>query len=429
MHQITCPHCQEKFILDQSSYSQILDQVRTQEFKSDIAEHVKQIKAQYDEKIVMAKIKAESIIKDQTLDKDTKIIELTSKIESFDKEKTAIIAKTKLENQSEIERKNKELAELSAIVDKLKSDQKLNELKRETSADKKIAELENKLRLQKTEAELANTALKEKYTTQLATKDETIAFYKDFKAKQSTKLVGESLEEHCHIEFNKIRMTSFPNAKFFKDNDITTGSKGDFIYKELDSNGNELLSIMFEMKNENDDTATKKKNSHFFKELNKDRNEKKCEYAILVSMLEPDNELYNNGIVDVSYEYDKMYVIRPQFFIPIISLLRNAAMNASQYKQEIALMRKQTVDITDFEDNLLTFKTAFAKNYDTASKKFKNAIDDIDKSIDRLQKVKASLLSSENNLRLANNKADDLSVKKLTKHNPTMAKKFEELNK
>ncbi len=284
--------------------------------------------------------------------------------------------------------------------------------------------MKSKLQLQEKEAELEKNSIKEKFDSEIKQKEETIAFYKDFKAKQSTKMVGESLEQHCEIEFNRLRMTAFQNAEFGKDNDAKTGSKGDYIYREYDENGTEIISIMFEMKNEGDETATKKKNEHFFKELDKDRNEKKCEYAILVTMLEADNELYNNGIIDVSYAYEKMYVIRPQFFIPIITLLRNAALNSLKYKQEVALMREQNIDITNFEEDLDMFKSAFAKNYNLASRKFKTAIDEIDKTITHLQKTKDALLSSENNLRLANNKAVDLTVKKLVKNNPTMKEKF-----
>ena len=305
--------------------------------------------------------------------------------------------------------------------------------------ERTILELKQEKELQQKEQEVQQTALKEKYELELRSKkdqfelelkakDEAIAFYKDFKAKQSTKMVGESLEQHCEIEFNRLRMTAFPRAEFGKDNDAKTGSKGDYIYREYDENGIEILSIMFEMKNENDETATKKKNEHFFKELDKDRHEKQCEYAILVSLLEADNELYNTGIVDVSYQYPKMYVVRPQFFIPIITLLRNAALNSLQYKQELALMRDQHIDITHFEEDLETFKKGFARNYELASKKFQSAIDEIDKTIKSLEKTKAALLSSENNLRLANNKAEDLTVKKLVKNNPTMKQRFEELN-
>ena len=325
----------------------------------------------------------------------------------------------------QIAEKEKRITELSAKMQALESDKKLELIEANSTKEKEIADLKSKLQLQEKETELEKSSIKEKYEIEIKQKEETIAFYKDFKAKQSTKMVGESLEQHCEIEFNRLRMTAFQNAEFGKDNDAKTGSKGDYIYREYDENGTEIISIMFEMKNEGDETATKKKNEHFFKELDKDRNEKKCEYAILVTMLEADNELYNNGIVDVSYSYDKMYVIRPQFFIPIITLLRNAAMNSLKYKQEVALMREQNIDITNFEEDLNAFKEGFARNYDLASCKFKTAIEEIDKTITHLQKTKDALLSSENNLRLANNKADDLTVKKLVKNNPTMKEKFE----
>ena len=320
------------------------------------------------------------------------------------------------------------MTELNARIQAIENEKKLELSESNAAKEKALMELESKMTLQEKERELELNSVKEKYETEMKLKDETIAFYKDFKAKQSTKMVGETLEQHCEIEFNRLRMTAFKNAEFGKDNDIKSGSKGDYIYRENDEHGNEIISIMFEMKNEGDETETKKKNEHFFKQLDKNRNDKKCEYAILVSMLESDNELYNNGIVDVSYEYEKMYVIRPQFFIPIITLLRNAAMNSLEYKQEVALMREQNIDITNFEEDLDTFKSAFARNYDLASRKFKTAIDEIDKTITHLQKTKDALVSSENNLRLANNKADDLTVKKLVRKNPTMKAKFDALN-
>ncbi|NCU38949.1 DUF2130 domain-containing protein, partial [Candidatus Saccharibacteria bacterium] len=269
----------------------------------------------------------------------------------------------------------------------------------------------------------------DKYESELKTKEEMIAYYKDMKAKLSTKMVGETLEQHCETEFNKLRATGFQNAYFEKDNDSKTGSKGDYIYRETDDEGNEIISIMFEMKNEGDETATKKRNEDFLRELDKDRVEKKCEYAVLVSLLEAESELYNTGIVDVSHKFSKTYVIRPQFFIPMITILRNAALNSLKYKSELALVRAQNVDITNFEDNINNFKEGFARNYDLASRKFKSAIEEIDKTIDHLQKTKEALLSSENNLRLANNKAEDLTIKRLSRGNPTMAAKFAELDK
>lgn len=290
-----------------------------------------------------------------------------------------------------------------------------------------ILELESQIKLKNNEWELKEKSLCEKHADEIKRRDDEIAYYKDFKARQSTKMIGESLEQHCETEFNKLRATAFQNAYFEKDNDIKTGSKGDFIYREYSNDGVDFISIMFEMKNEMDTTATKHKNEDFFKELDKDRKEKNCEYAVLVTMLEADNEYYNSGIVDVSYKYPKMYVVRPQFFIPIITVLRNAALNSLQYRHELELVRNQNIDITHFEEDINDFKDKFSRNFRLASEKFQKAIDEIDKTIDHLQKTKEALLSSENNLRLANNKAEDLTIKRLTKGNPTMAAKFAEL--
>ncbi|MDT2987611.1 DUF2130 domain-containing protein [Enterococcus casseliflavus] len=425
MHQIKCPHCGKEFTIDEASYADILNQVRTKEFNNEIHEKLTQIKSQHKSELALVEEKNNNILEKKIAEKDKELIDLQNKIANFANEKELIKNETEKEMRDQMSEKQKEIADLTAKIQTLESDRKLELIEATTEKDKEIAKLTTKLQIKEKETELEKNSIKEKYEMEIKQKDETIAFYKDFKAKQSTKMIGESLEQHCEIEFNSLRMTAFPKAEFSKDNDIKTGSKGDYIYREYDENGTEIISIMFEMKNEGDETATKKKNEHFFKELDKDRNEKKCEYAILVTMLEADNELYNNGIVDVSYAYDKMYVIRPQFFIPIITLLRNAAMNSLKYKQEIALMREQNIDITHFEEDLNTFKTAFAKNYDLASRKFKTAIDEIDKTILHLQKTKDALLSSENNLRLANNKADDLTVKKLVKNNPTMKEKFD----
>lgn len=425
MHQIKCPHCGKEFTIDEASYADILNQVRTKEFNNEIHEKLTQIKSQHKSELALVEEKNNNILEKKIAEKDKELIDLQNKIANFANEKEVIKNETEKEMRDQMSEKQKEIADLTAKIQTLESDRKLELIEATTEKDKEIAKLTTKLQIKEKETELEKNSIKEKYEMEIKQKDETIAFYKDFKAKQSTKMIGESLEQHCEIEFNSLRMTAFPKAEFSKDNDIKTGSKGDYIYREYDENGTEIISIMFEMKNEGDETATKKKNEHFFKELDKDRNEKKCEYAILVTMLEADNELYNNGIVDVSYAYDKMYVIRPQFFIPIITLLRNAAMNSLKYKQEIALMREQNIDITHFEEDLNTFKTAFAKNYDLASRKFKTAIDEIDKTILHLQKTKDALLSSENNLRLANNKADDLTVKKLVKNNPTMKEKFD----
>lgn len=424
MHQIKCPHCGKEFTIDEASYADILNQVRTKEFNDEIHEKLKQIKKQHQSELELIEEKANNALEKKVAEKEKELKELNNKIANFANEKEILKKDTERAMLDQISEKEKKIAELGSKMQALESNKKLELIESSTIKEKEIADLKAKLQLREKEAELEKNSIKEKYEIEIKQKDETIAFYKDFKAKQSTKMIGESLEQHCEIEFNRLRMTAFQNAEFGKDNDAKTGSKGDYIYREYDKSGTEIISIMFEMKNEGDETATKKKNEHFFKELDKDRNEKKCEYAILVSMLEADNELYNNGIVDVSYAYDKMYVIRPQFFIPIITLLRNAAMNSLKYKQEVALMREQNIDITNFEEDLNAFKEGFARNYDLASRKFKAAIDEIEKTITHLQKTKDALLSSENNLRLANNKAEDLTVKKLIKNNPTMKEKF-----
>ena len=428
MHQIKCPHCGKEFTIDEASYADILNQVRTKEFNDEIHEKLKQLKKQHQSELELIEEKANNALEKKVAEKEKELKELNNKIANFANEKEILKKDTERAMLDQISEKEKKIVELGSKLQALESNKKLELIESSTIKEKEIADLKAKLQLREKEAELEKNSIKEKYEIEIKQKDETIAFYKDFKAKQSTKMIGESLEQHCEIEFNRLRMTAFQNAEFGKDNDAKTGSKGDYIYREYDKSGTEIISIMFEMKNEGDETATKKKNEHFFKELDKDRNEKKCEYAILVSMLEADNELYNNGIVDVSYAYDKMYVIRPQFFIPIITLLRNAAMNSLKYKQEVALMREQNIDITNFEEDLKAFKEGFARNYDLASRKFKAAIDGIDKTITQLQKTKDALLSSENNLRLANNKADELTVKKLVKNNPTMKEKFNHLN-
>lgn len=427
MHQIKCPHCGKEFTIDEASYADILNQVRTKEFNDEIHEKLKQLKKQHQSELELIEEKANNALEKKVAEKEKELKELNNKIANFANEKEILKKDTERAMLDQISEKEKKIAELGSKMQALESNKKLELIESSTIKEKEIADLKAKLQLREKETELEKNSIKEKYEIEIKQKDETIAFYKDFKAKQSTKMIGESLEQHCEIEFNRLRMTAFQNAEFGKDNDAKTGSKGDYIYREYDKNGTEIISIMFEMKNEGDETATKKKNEHFFKELDKDRKEKNCEYAILVSMLEADNELYNNGIVDVSYAYDKMYVIRPQFFIPIITLLRNAAMNSLKYKQEVALMREQNIDITNFEEDLNAFKEGFARNYDLASRKFKAAIDEIDKTITHLQKTKDSLLSSENNLRLANNKAYDLTVKKLVQKNPTMKEKFDQL--
>jgi len=439
MNEIKCPHCQTVFTIDENSYADIVSQVRNKEFAEDVHKQLEFAKKQFEMEKALAKEQEKRLYDEERANFEQKILSLELALKNAD-------VKEEKNVQEALYQKEKEFSALQAELDQLKQQLQFKEVELSQkfqedlhAKERTILELKQAKELQQKEQEVQQTAMKEKYELELRSKkdqfelelkakDEAIAFYKDFKAKQSTKMVGESLEQHCEIEFNRLRMTAFPRAEFGKDNDAKTGSKGDYIYREYDENGIEILSIMFEMKNENDETATKKKNEHFFKELDKDRHEKQCEYAILVSLLEADNELYNTGIVDVSYQYPKMYVVRPQFFIPIITLLRNAALNSLQYKQELALMRDQHIDITHFEEDLETFKKGFARNYELASKKFQTAIDEIDKTIKSLEKTKAALLSSENNLRLANNKAEDLTVKKLVKNNPTMKQRFEELN-
>ena len=397
MAELKCPHCGKTFKVDDTSYADILSQVRTREFDDEVEKQVAAALEKADSKNELALEKAKNA-------QAKKIAELEAIIKQTETDKELAITKA--------------LAPVEKELETAKAD-----LKTKTS--------EAKLREESLAAQvkLRESSLKTQYEGALKLKDEEIDRLKDLKSKLSTKMVGETLEQHCQTEFNRLRATAFKNAYFEKDNDARTGSKGDYIYREEDEQGNEIISIMFEMKNENETTATKHKNDDFFKELDKDRKEKNCEYAILVSLLESDSELYNTGIVDVSYKYDKMYVIRPQFFIPMITLLRNAAFNSLKYKQELAVVRNQNIDITHFEENIENFKTAFARNYELASKKFSVAIEEIDKTIAHLQKTKEALLSSENNLRLANNKAEDLTIKRLTRGNPTMAAKFTELRK
>ena len=428
MNQVKCPSCDKEFTIDEASYAEIVSQVRNKEFTAEIHEKLEQIAHQHQSELALVQEKAANQLANQLAQKETEISDLQHKISQFETEKELVKRESDKQRITEISAKERELAELQAKMKELENQNKLSLIQANADNEKLIADLKNQLQLKEKEDALEKQSLKQQYETELKQKDDTIAFYKDFKAKQSTKMIGESLEQHCEIEFNRLRSAAFPRAEFGKDNDARTGSKGDYIYREYDEHGTEIISIMFEMKNEGDETATKKKNEHFFKELDKDRTEKHCEYAILVTLLEADNELYNTGIVDVSYAYDKMYVIRPQFFIPMITLLRNAAMNSLQYKQEVALMREQNIDITNFEEDLNTFKEGFARNYELASRKFSTAIDEIDKTITHLQKTKEALLSSENNLRLANKKADDLTVKKLVKNNPTMKEKFDSLS-
>ena len=406
MHEIKCPKCGEVFQVDESGYAELLGQVRNEAFEDELHKRARELEEKNKNDIKMAQMEQEKKYnaaltnKDKVLaEKDMEIQQLKNRIEMNDSEKKLAVSEA-------VNDKDKILAEKEAEIIKLKS------------------QIDN----QKTESALKEKNLEENYKNQLKVKDEQIDYYKDMKARQSTKMVGESLEQHCQNQFNSLRMTAFPNAYFGKDNEVSaSGSKGDFIFREADSEGVEFISIMFEMKNEMDTTATKHKNEDFFKELDKDRREKGCEYAVLVSLLEIDNDFYNNGIVDVSYEYPKMYVIRPQFFIPMITLLRNAALNSLQYQKELQVVRNQQLDLVNFESNMQDFKDAFGKNYRIASEKFQTAIEEIDKTIDHLEKVKKALMSSENNLRLANNKAEDLSIKKLTKNAPSVRQMFDEI--
>lgn len=404
MQEIRCPNCGEVFQVDESGYAQIAQQVRDSEFEKELARRESALLARQDEALKLAKLQQERAY-DKTLgEKDAALAEREREVERLREQLKGSETEKRLAVAEAVQKKAQELAE----------------------GEKKILTLESELTAQRSESQLKQKALQEQYEEKLKSKDEQIEYYKDFKARQSTKMIGESLEQHCLTQFNTIRMTAFPTAYFEKDNDARTGSKGDFIFREADENGTEFISIMFEMKNEADQTATKHKNEDFFKELDKDRREKHCEYAVLVSLLEIDNELYNNGIVDVSYRYEKMYVVRPQFFIPIITLLRNAALNSLKYRRELEIVRNQQLDILHFEENMNAFKEGFARNYRIASERFQTAIDEIDKTITHLQKIKDALLSSENNLRLANNKAEDLSIKKLTKNAPSVKAMFDE---
>ena len=391
MHEIICPHCGKAFKIDEAGYADILKQVRDREFDKALHERLELAEQEKKTAIELTEAKVTGELGKEAAKKDTEIERLKAELKAAD------------------------VAKQLAIKEAL------------STVERERDELKNGLAQAKLEKQLAEKSLKEKYEIQVKDRDDAIERLKDMKAKLSTKMVGETLEQHCEIEFNRIRATAFPRAYFEKDNDVKTGSKGDYIFRDSDEAGTEFISIMFEMKNENDETATKKRNEDFLKELDKDRNEKGCEYAVLVSLLEPENDLYNGGIVDVSHRYSKMYVIRPQFFIPMITLLRNAAQNSLKYRTELALVKAQNIDITNFENELETFKKGFARNYELASSRFKTAIEEIDKTITHLQKTKDALLGSENNLRLANNKAQDVTIKKLTRNNSTMAAKFADL--
>ncbi len=413
-HNITCPHCGTAFQVNETEYSQLLAQVRGAEFDKEIHERLAR------ETELLAQ-RAENDLQARLSDKDKEILELTAKLDTF-------ASQTELELSSAISKKDQEIQELKAQLGQIGLAKDLELQQAVAQVEKERDAAQNALVLQEQKQELAMATIRQEYEVRLKAADEQVEFYKNFKAQQSTKAIGESLEQFAEAEFNKVRSYAFPRAKFAKDNDVSvSGSKGDFIFRDFDESGLEFISIMFEMKNEADTTKTKHKNADFFKELDKDRREKKCEYAVLVSMLEADNDYYNTGIVDVSHEYEKMYVIRPQFFIQLIGILRNAALNSLQYQQELALVKEQNIDITHFEEDLEIFKNAFSKNYQSASNNFQKAIDEIDKAIKRMEAVKAALTTSENQLRLANNKLDDVSVKKLTRNNPTMKAKFEAL--
>ena len=410
MKDIICPNCNTAFKLDDAGFADIVKQVRDEQFTEELNHRLAIAEKEKSNAVMLAEANLKNTLQQELSKKEQEISDLRS-------------------------RKAIELEQIRAKVVQVEQEKRQAVLEATRAIEKERDGLLNQLSNKEVERQLQEKSIQEQFNQKLLTKEETIkmkddeiARLKDFKQKLSTKMVGESLEQHCEVEFNKLRATGFQNVYFEKDNDASSGSKGDFIYRENDQNGNEILSIMFEMKNEGDETATKKKNEDFFKELDKDRNEKKCEYAILVSMLESDNELYNNGIVDVSHKYKKMYVVRPQFFIPIITILRNAALNSMQYKEELAIIRNQNIDITNFEEKINDFKTGFARNYDLASRQFKTAIEEIDKTMNHLQKTKDALLASVNNLRLANSKADDLTIKKLTHGNPTMKAKFDGLN-
>lgn len=421
MNDIICPNCKKVFKVDEAGFADILKQVRDHQFEEELQTRLDLSEKEKEIAVKLAEANLKNSLEKDLAKKDKEIIELK--------------AKNELELAEKLAKKEADIAELKAKIEKADVDKTLSVTEAVREIEKERDALANDLKNKETEKLLLEKSLNEKYSAELKTKDgiikmkdEEIALRKDMKLKLSTKMIGETLEQHCETEFNKFRATAFQKAYFEKDNDAKSGSKGDYIFRETDDAGNEIISIMFEMKNEGDETAAKKRNEDFIKELDKDRMEKKCEYAVLVSLLETENELYNSGIVDVSHKFEKMYIIRPQFFIPMISLLRNAAMNSMKYKTELNLIKSQNVDISNFEENINKFKEGFAKNYELASRKFKTAIEEIDKTIDHLQKTKDALLSSENNLRLANNKAEDITIKKLTRGNPTMTAKFDELN-
>lgn len=423
MNEIKCPKCGTVFQIDEADYDSIVKQIRDKEFDKEISSREEQHKVDRENAVKLAEAHIKEELGQELNRKDLEISELKLSLK-VNEEKT--INKVEKEYQEQINKLQLQITELKSKMQLQESKSELDIQKAVSEKNQKISDLSSELALKRKEFELKETTIKESYENKLKDKDDQIAYYKDFKAKQSTKMIGESLEQHCNVEFNRLRPL-FKNAYFEKDNDARTGSKGDFIFRDYDDDGNEIVSIMFEMKNEADMTATKHKNEDFFKELDKDRKEKKCEYAVLVSLLEADNDYYNDGIVDVSHLYDKMYVIRPQFFIPLITLIRNLANKSLEYRKELETIKNQNIDITHFEENINTFKEGFGRNYRLAAERFQKAIEEIDKTIDHLQKTKEHLLKTNDNLRLANNKAEDLTIKKLTHNNPTMSKMFEEL--
>lgn len=427
MNEIICPHCNKAFKVDESGFAEILKQVRDHQFEEELQKRLDLAEREKNSAVQLAEANIKNSLQNELSNKEKEITELRAK--------SALALAEKLNNkEAEINKKEAEITQLKAKINNVEVEKKLAVNEAVQKLERERDHLANDIKTKDLEKQNLESSLKQQFSAQLQSKDaiiqykdDEIARVKDMKLKLSTKMLGETLEQHCEIEFNKLRATAFQKSYFEKDNDSRSGSKGDFIYRETDDAGNEIISIMFEMKNENDGTVTKKRNEDFLRELDKDRNEKKCEYAVLVSLLEIENEFYNTGIVDMSHRYDKMYVVRPQFFIPIITLLRNAAMNSLQYKAELALVKSQNIDITNFEEKMIKFKEGFDRNYNLASRKFKDAIDGIDKTIKELEKTKAALLSSENNLRLANEKTEDLTIKKLTHGNPTMKAHFDGL--
>ncbi|MBM3456321.1 MAG: DUF2130 domain-containing protein [Bacteroidetes bacterium] len=420
MNEIVCPNCKTVFKVDAAGFAEILKQVRDHQFEKEIIQRLALAEQEKESAVKLAEANVKNNLQDQISKKDQEILEL----------KTT----NKMEFAQQLAEKENELLQLKSQIERAEIEKKLAVNEATKKVEKERDDLAHEVKTKEAEKELQKQSLIDQYSKELKEKDviikhkdEEIALRKDMKLKLSTKMIGETLEQHCETEFNKLRASAFQKAYFEKDNDSKSGSKGDFIFRENDAAGNEVLSIMFEMKNEGDQSASKKRNEDFLKELDRDRTEKNCEYAVLVSLLEAESEYYNSGIVDVSYKYPKMYVVRPQFFIPIITILRNAAMNSMQYKSELAFVKSQNIDITNFEEKMNKFKEGFARNYDLASRKFKDAIDGIDKTIKELEKTKAALVSSENNLRLANEKTEDLTIKKLTHGNPTMKTKFDEL--